>query len=106
MPTIGQFKKTNDGFEGHIATLTIDCDVSLVPNGNKKHEDSPDFFVKSGQYDLGFARHSIAQGDEGQPYISVFLDDPSFRSPIWGALFEVDGNANLVWSRSRKNHTK
>ena len=102
MSTIGKFKKTKDGFEGHISTLTMNCDVSLIPNENKKHEDSPDFFVKSGQCDLGFARHTIAQGDDGQPYISVFLDDPSFSSPIWAALFEVDGSADLVWSRSRK----
>jgi uncharacterized protein (DUF736 family) len=102
MPTIGQFKKTKKGYEGRISTLTMDCEVSLAPNENKKHEDSPDFFVKSGECDLGFARHTIAQGDDGQPYIAVFLDDPSFRSPIWAALFETDGDANLVWSRSRK----
>ena len=59
MPTIGKFNKTKAGFEGHISTLTMDCDVSLIPNENKKHEDSPDFFVKSGQCDLGFARHTI-----------------------------------------------
>ena len=102
MSTIGKFKKTKDGFEGHISTLTMDCNVSLIHNENKKNEGSPDYFVKSGQFDLGFARHTIAQGDDGQPYISVFLDDPSFRSPIWAGLFEVDGSADLVWSRSRK----
>ena len=102
MPTIGKFKKTNDDFDGHISTLTMDCAVSLISNDNKKHDDSPDFFVKSGQCDLGFARHTIAQGDDGQPYISVFLDDPSFKKPIWAALFEADGSADLVWSRSRK----
>ena len=103
MATIGQFKKTEVGFDGHISTLTMDRDVSFIPNENKKNEDSPDFFVKAGQFDLGFARHAIAQGEDGQPYISVFLDDPSFVSPIWAALFEADGSAQLVWSRSRKN---
>ena len=103
MATIGQFKKTEVGFDGHISTLTMDCDVSFVPNENKKNKDSPDYFVKAGQCDLGFARHTIAQGDDGQPYISVFLDDPSFASPIWAALFERDGDADLVWSRSFKN---
>ena len=103
MATIGQFKKTEVGFDGHISTLTMDCDVIFVPNENKKNEDSTDYFVKAGLCDLGFARHAIAQGDDGQPYISVFLDDPSFVSPIWAALFEADGSAQLVWSRSRKN---
>ena len=105
MSTIGKFKKTKDGFKGHISTLTMESDVSFIPNENKKNEGSPDYFVKSGQCDLGFARHTIAQGDDGQPYISVFLDDPSFRSPIWAALFEYDGNADLVWSRPRKNES-
>ena len=103
MATIGQFKKTNDGFDGQITTLTMDCEVSFIPNNNKKNEDSPDFFVKSGQCDLGFARHTVAKRGDGQPYISVFLDDPSFSSPIWAAMFEADGNADLVWSRSQKN---
>lgn len=102
MPTIGQFKKTNDGFEGQITTLTMDCEVSFVLNENKKNEDSPDFFLKSGDCDLGFARNTIAHGDNGPPYISVFLDDPSLQSPIWAAMFETDGYAELVWSRSRK----
>ena len=103
MATIGQFKKTKDGFEGQITALTMDCKVSFVPNDNKKNKDSPDFFIKSGQCDLGFARHTVAQGGDGQPYISVFLDDPSFASPIWAALFETNGSAQLVWSRSQKN---
>lgn len=55
MPTIGQFKKTNDDFAGHTATLTIDCDVSLIRNKDKKHQNSPDFFVKSGRWDVGLA---------------------------------------------------
>ena len=103
MATIGQFKKTEVGFDGHISTLTMDCDVCFIPNDNKKNEDSPDFFIKAGECDLGFARHAIAQGDDCQPYISVFLDDPSFASPIWAALFETNGSAQLLWSRSRKN---
>ena len=103
MATIGQFKKTEVGFDGRISTVTMDCEVSFIPNENKKNEDSPDFFVKAGQCDLGFARHAIAQRDDGQRYISVFLDDPSFVSPVWAALFEEDGSAQLVWSRSRKN---
>ena len=103
MPTIGQFKKTENGFDGRISTLTIDRKASLVKNENKKGEGSPDFFVKSNEFDLGFARHAVGQGEDGQPYISVYLDDPSFVVPIWAALFEKDGEANLVWSRSKRD---
>ena len=100
MPTIGQFKATEKGYEGEISTLTMKCKVSFIPNENKKTKDSPDFFLKSGECDLGFARHAVARGENGQPFASVFLDDPSFASPIWAALFQTDGSADLVWSRS------
>ena len=103
MPTIGQFKTTDDGFDGRISTLTMDRKVSLVRNENKKGESSPDFFVKSDECDLGFARHAVAHGDDGKPYISVYLDDPSFVAPIWAALFEKDGEADLVWSRAKRD---
>ena len=100
MPTIGQFKAKETGYEGEISTLTMKCKVSFIPNENKKNEDSPDFFLKSGECDLGFARHAVARGENGQPFVSVFLDDPSFASPIWAALFQTDDSADLVWSRS------
>ena len=101
MATIGQFRAVKGGFEGTISTLSMARKVRFVPNPEKKRDDSPDYFVKTGQCDLGFARKKNAQGDEGRPYLQVFLDDPSFQEPIWAALFEDDGKADLVWSRAR-----
>lgn len=101
MATIGQFRVKDDGYEGTISTLTMARKVKLVPNKNKKNDDSPDFFVKTGQCDLGFARKAVSQGEDGNPYLKVFLDDPSFSAPIWAAMFETDGHADLVWSRPK-----
>jgi len=101
MATIGQFRVKDDGYEGTISTLTMACKVTLVPNMSKKNEDSPDFFLKAGKCDLGFARKAIAQGEDGKPYLKVFLDDPSFAGPIWAAMFESDRQADLVWSRPK-----
>ncbi|MGJ8558618.1 MAG: DUF736 domain-containing protein [Litorimonas sp.] len=101
MPTIGQFRIKDDGYEGTISTLTMARKVRFVPNDKKKHEDSPDYFVKTGQSDLGFARRAVAKGEDGKPYLKVFLDDPSFAAPVWAALFETDGKAELVWSRPK-----
>ena len=103
MATIGQFRQMNDGYEGTISTLSLARKVRIVPNTNKKNDDSPDFFVKTGQCDLGFARRKVSKGDNGTPYLQVFLDDPSFVEPIWAALFDHDGKADLVWSRSKPN---
>ena len=99
MATIGQFRATENGFEGTISTLSMARKVQIIPNENKKSDQSPDFFVKTGQCDLGFARRQLSEGENPKPYISVFLDDPSFVEPIWAALFEKQGKAELVWSR-------
>ena len=103
MPTIGQFRRVAGGYEGTISTLLMARKVRIVTNDNKKNEDSPDFFVKTGQCDLGFARRKKAKGNDGKPYLQVFLDDPSFTQPIWAALFDKDGKADLVWSRSKRD---
>jgi len=36
-----------------------------------------------------------------QPYLQVFLDDPSFAEPIWATLFDRGSKADLVWSRPK-----
>lgn len=38
---------------------------------------------------------------EGREYLSVKLDDPSFPSPIYASLVEVEGEdgLSLIWSR-------
>lgn len=103
MPTIGQFRAVENGYEGTISTLSMARKVQIVPNEKKKHDGSPDFFVKTGKCDLGFARREMSQGDNPKPYIKVFLDDPSFEEPIWAALFDKGGKADLVWSRPKKS---
>lgn len=101
MATIGQFRTVEDGYEGTISTLSMARKVSIVPNPNKKNESSPDFFVKTGKCDLGFARQKMSEGENPRSYLSVFLDDPSFQEPIWAALFVKEGKADLVWSRPK-----
>lgn len=100
MATIGQFRATQDGYEGTISTLSMARKVRIVENVEKKNDASPDFFVRTGQCDLGFARRKTSENNRA--YLSVFLDDPSFDEPIWAALFEHDGRAELVWSRPKK----
>lgn len=102
MATIGQFRQVDDGFEGTISTLSMARKVQIVPNTNRKNDDSPDFFVKTGKCDLGFARHKMSKDDNPRPYLNVFLDDPSFQEPIWAKLFNNEGKADLVWSRPKR----
>ena len=102
MATIGQFKPVKDGYEGTISTLAMARKVRFVANDNKKGEDSPDFFIKTGKCDLGVAWHAQSEGENPRKYVRVLLDDPSFAVPVNAALFEHDGKADLVWSRQKK----
>lgn len=101
MATIGKFRAVENGYEGTISTLSMARKVQIIRNENKKNDKSPDYFVKTGQSDLGFARNEMSSGDTPKSYIKVFLDDPSFVQPIWAALFDKQGQAELVWSRPK-----
>lgn len=102
MATIGQFRPVNDGCEGTISTTLIARKVRFVVNDDKKGKGSPDFFIKTGQCDLGVAWRDESKGDNPKPYICVLLDDPCFPAPVNAALFEHDGRADLVWSRLKR----
>ena len=103
MATIGRFRPVADGYEGTISTLSLARKVRFVANDRKKGEKSPDFFVKTGQCDLGVAWREEAKKEGGQAYLSVLLDDPSFAHPINAALFDRHGQAELVWSRPKRS---
>jgi uncharacterized protein (DUF736 family) len=43
---------------------------------------------------------------EGRDYLSVKLDDPSFKAPIFANLFDgEDDTYNLIWSRGRHQNS-
>ncbi|MEL6473089.1 MAG: DUF736 domain-containing protein [Pseudomonadota bacterium] len=98
MANIGFFTKTRTGYEGTITTLTLCSPAQIVPNKAKAKPTSPDFFIKGNGCDLGVAWTATPKG-EGQPYLRIILDDPSFAAPISAALFDRAGGADLVWTR-------
>ena len=103
MATIGTFKQTKTGYEGTIATLSMTHKVKFVANDNKKSEDSPDYFIKSGRSDFGVAWKETKDGDEPLDYVKVLLDGPMLAKPVNAALFDHDDGADLVWSRPKRH---
>ncbi len=96
MATIGTFTKQNDGYQGSIDTLAIKAKVTFVPvekNGDK----SPDFRLYAGKAEIGAAWLSTSK--EGNPYVSVKLDDPGLAAAILCRLVETDKGFALVWTR-------
>ena len=45
MSLIGQFTSENDGFIGHLMTLTLHQDIIIVPAEPSDAENAPDFRV-------------------------------------------------------------
>lgn len=99
MANIGIFTRTRHGFEGSISTLSLCLSARFVPNRNKRGEHSPDYFIKSGDSDLGVGWKAKSNGKERKDYINCVLDDPTFAAPINAALFLRPDGADLVWKR-------
>lgn len=96
MAIIGTFTKQDSGFQGAIATLVVNAKVTITPV-EKTSEKAPDFRIFSGKAEIGAAWS--AKSKEGNAYLSVKLDDPSFAAPILGRLVETDKGHALVWTR-------
>lgn len=96
MAIIGTFTKQDSGFQGAIAILVVNAKVTITPV-EKTSEKAPDFRIFSGKAEIGAAWS--AKSKEGNAYLSVKLDDPSFAAPIVGRLVETDKGHALVWTR-------
>jgi uncharacterized protein (DUF736 family) len=103
MATIGTFTFNGNGFTGTIKTLNVNTKARIerVENPSDK---GPQFRIFSGEVEFGAAWQKTARDTE-RSYLSVKLDDPSFPSPIYASLIEVEGQdgLQLIWSRSNGN---
>ena len=98
MATIGTFTAQGDGYTGSIKTLTLNVKQAVLRPNEKTDDKAPDFRIFSGQTEFGAAWKRKSQQD--RDYLSVKLDDPSFPSPIYASLVEVEGGHSLIWSRN------
>lgn len=105
MPQIGQFTRDESGFTGRIQTLTLDCELSIVPAEHSDTENAPAYRVHHGDTDgpeIGAAW--TRTGEKAGEYLSVLLDDPALPQPIRANLFRDDDAGtswSLHWSRPR-----
>jgi uncharacterized protein (DUF736 family) len=99
MATIGSFKKSENGdYAGAVKTLTLNVKARITPV-EKNNDKAPDFRIYASRTEFGAAWRKMS--NEGREYLSVKLDDPSFPSPIYASLVEVEGEdgLSLIWSR-------
>jgi uncharacterized protein (DUF736 family) len=101
MATIGSFKKAENGdYAGAVKTLTLNVKARITPV-EKTNDKAPDFRIYAGRTEIEFGAAWRKTSNEGREYLSLKLDDPSFPSPIYASLVEVEGedSLSLIWSR-------
>ena len=93
MPVIGQFIRENDGFIGHLTTLSLHQDIIIVAAEPSDAENAPDYRVHvldtmsnetGAEIGAGWKRTGEKAGD----YVSLQLDDPTCEHPIRANLFQ------------------
>jgi uncharacterized protein (DUF736 family) len=103
MANIGTFHKAEDGsIAGVICTLQLNTKAKLVPL-DAPGNGGPDFRILAGNAEIGAAWKRVSQQE--RPYISVKLDDPSLKAPIYASLYEDDeaGQFSMIWTRPKAN---
>lgn len=101
MAVIGEFTTNGNAITGQVRTLTVSMKARLNPV-ERTSRDAPDFRITAGAAEVGAGWNKIS-GD-GEPYISVTFDDPSFNAPINAALWpsQTEGDYTLVWNRPKR----
>ncbi len=102
MANIGSFKKAGGEYKGSITTLSVQAKtVRIVPEDGRGSDNAPTHRVLVGEAEVGAAW--AKRTNDGRPYLSLKIDDPSFIAPIFPQLFEGEnGVFDLVWSRPRR----
>jgi uncharacterized protein (DUF736 family) len=99
MSQLGRFRRSETGYEGRIATLTMTCDLRIEPVAGQVNDRAPDHRIYSGEAECGAA---WTPEEENGAVLYVKIDDPAFAAPIRGRLVparDEDGFV-LVWRRS------
>lgn len=107
MTQIGLFTRTADGFRGHLRTLTLDSDITLVAVDGGDARRTPAYRAHLGDGpegpEVGAAWRRT--GEKAGAYLAVQLDDPALARPIRANLFPADADGaqyRLVWSRPNR----
>lgn len=102
---IGYFVKGDGGYVGHLHTLSLNIDLTLVEIDKGDNEAAPDYRVIAGSDDeareIGAGWKHV--GEKAGDYVAIQIDDPLFLAPLRANIFkDDDSHHHLVWSRPAK----
>jgi uncharacterized protein (DUF736 family) len=100
MVQLGRFHRTETGYAGRIATLTVTADLRIEPAAPQTNDRAPDHRIYAGEAECGAA---WTPEEETGAVLYVKIDDPAFAAPIRGRLVparEDEDQYFLLWRRS------
>lgn len=111
MAHVGSFNRTADGYSGHVKTLTLNVEITLVPAEHADAENAPDYRIHLGLGDEGpeVGAGWKRTGEKAGAFVSLLIDDPGFTQPIRANLFQADAEGktfHLLWNRTSKRDDK
>ena len=104
---IGLFHFAQDHYSGHIRTLGIDAEISIVAATPSDAENAPEWRVLLGNPDNGIEIGAgwNRTGERAGAFIAVQIDDPVLMHPLRANLLRSnahDDEYHLLWSRPRQ----
>lgn len=114
MSEIGKLRLVNSAdplskLIGHIHTLKLSTKITIERDYNSTNPDAPSHRVYVGSDDTSpvevgaaWAREIKRGPRQGQTFLSVTIDDPSFDSALSFAVFEDDENSWVATWRRRQ----
>ena len=75
-------KRSDGGFEGALAMMTLTTRITIIPNETKENERQPDFRIYTGSptgrgAEIGGGWTRVGK-NSGKPYISLSFAHPAF----------------------------
>ena len=75
---LGYVTKTDNGFEGTLATMSLKKRINIVPNNAKETDAQPDFRVYTeDRVEIGGGWNRVGR-NSGNAYVSLTLSAPEF----------------------------
>ncbi len=110
MPVIGQFMRENDGFIGHLTTLSLHQDIIIVAAEPSEAENAPDYRVHvldtmSNETGAEICAGWKRTGEKAGEYVSLQLEDPTFEHTIRANLFQAADDKS-AWALHGKRPPK
>ena len=68
--------KSDDSFEGNLATLTVSAPIAIIPNNRKTKDSEPDYRIVSRKngFELGAGWKRFSQNTGGANFNTVYKD--------------------------------